>query len=650
MDATIKDVVETAQDRAVTVMDWVERVAEAFTPVDLALLAVAILVLVWVISNLYATVNLGPVEIVALEHDAKDEVKLLALTATLRERLDKVGLPPPPAVPSGAPQADVIQAVEVAPVPQSAFVAKLLELLPAPPRPLQFRVSGTLLGVEPPSPGWTRRCGISFWLQPLGPGTPALKTIHDCPTHDEALRRASGLIYREIAKAAPEVFPLWARWDNDDALTRYSSGCEHRDEARHANARPSEEAMRDLAVAASLSPSNALAPLEIGNLEELLGGVVENRLATARLQASALDRYLTVGEQWPLIVEARFRASVLASVLAGSYAGLSPKGRRHVEDALRLRTPATADFEEMLRRLSRRESRATRQLARRWFTLLRDQRLRNPFEWRGPQRSALTHTVRISRHCVAVRRLADAPELSLTSPIPDMVFYLPMVWAGQIQLFIQSAMVHGWHLVGGKGNVSWQACYNAASFDALRLAGGWTTGKRRIEQRAIRNLQRAVRESDGALPYRWVANDPDLAYFRDWPGATAAAAEQWEAIVAELEVHGPPSPPSKPGAPSDQKLALKQANRWLSTRPAAGMSTSNPRRLPDRAWGDWRRRIVWSSGTATTIIAIALAIHISVGHIPTVLCWIGGTAFFLAFVSLVFAGIDAIGGVWDHAS
>jgi hypothetical protein len=629
---TLGDAVDELQDLAVAAVDWLERVTGAFTAVDLALLALAILIVAWMVAGLYASVNLGAIEILPLEHDDDSAADLLALTASFRQRLDKVGLPPPPAVPAGAPQADVIQAVEAAPLPQGAFVAKLLEILPTPPRPQQFRVSGTLLGVEPATRGVAERsprCSISFWLQPMGAGIAKLGTVEPpCPTHEDALAHAAGAIYREIAKAAPDVFPPWARWENDEALETYASGCARRDEARWANARPSKDGMRDLSRAAALSPSNALAQLELGNLEELLGGFVDDGALTARLQATALRRYLTVGEQWPQIVEARFRASVLAGVLAGSYRTLGAPGpESDVQQALGLKVTKGEEFEKRLRQLSTRESRAARQMVRSWFTLVRDQRLRNPFEWRGQQRRTLNHTVRISRHCVAAHRLAGSAQESW----PD--------WINYAQLLSRSLIVHVWHLVVGKRNISWQARYNAASFDALRLEGGWAFGAGATQRRALRNLRAAVRESAGELPFRWAQNDSDFAYFHTC-GTGGTPSPRWLEIIDMLQHRG-----AGPNRAEDQQEPLRaalQAERWLSNVPALGPA---PLRLPARAWGETAPRLAWC-GVAVLTLLVGLAVWSMVGTVLELVALGAGAAI---AVVLVFALIDGAGVVRDKS-
>jgi hypothetical protein len=71
-------------------------------------------------------------------------------------------------------------------------------------------------------------------------------------------------------------------------------------------------------------------------------------------------------------------------------------------------------------------------------------------------------------------------------------------------------------------DLSWQARYNAACFNALRLAGPYFAerSRPRIERRALRDLDRAIQESLGALTRDLVRDDPDMAYFRHYPKPT----------------------------------------------------------------------------------------------------------------------------------
>jgi hypothetical protein len=517
---------------AVAIVDWLERFTGAFTAVDLALLVAAGLLVWWVVASLWATVNLGPIEVTTFTYDGEEAPPVNELTARFRELLDKVGIPPPSAVPSGSPQADVVQAIEASPLPQGAFIAKLMDVLPTPPRPMAFRVVGTLVGIPTPAPASAlvavgapppppppaaalMPCGVSVWLQPVGPGSSLLKTVDKRATHTAAIDDAANAIYLHLANSAPDVFPVWARWPSREALDAYSTGCDYRRQARATAALPSLDAMLALSRASELAPLNALARLELGNLEELTGGIVADQHLTGLLQASALRRYVEVGDEYPDLLEARFRASVTAVALARSCTALAgePAQLETIQNAYGHDAGPVDTLAERLRETARGELKATVRLVRMPHTLLHEQRLRNPFEWRGAQRRALRRSVLISRHCAWVDKTDGATA----------------GWWTRQQFRWRASLVHGWHRFGR----SWQAYYNAACFDAIRLERRWEARAGKAAPRALRNLNTAALRSAGALPYRWAAKDEDLAYFRGDRASTACRAE-YEKVVERL--------------------------------------------------------------------------------------------------------------------
>jgi hypothetical protein len=260
----------------------------------------------------------------------------------------------------------------------------------------------------------------------------------------------------------------------------------------------------------------------------------------------------------------------------------------------------------------------------------------------------LNHTVRISRHCVAVRKLARPPTTGRWTWL--------RVWWRYPQLAVRSMAVHGWHLVGGQGNISWQARYNAASFDALRLSGGWRIGAGGTKRRAMRNLRMAVQESAGALPFRWAQNDPDLAYFRaardGGPSATAVRT-QWQRTVQKLEQKAEDQAPEERRQPSEYRLALKQARAWLGRQPDTTSPQPATLRLPARAWGEPTHRFVWCVVTIVVLgIALgawALIAHVAdVADVPQVVWWIAAAVAAIDALVFLFAAIDWLGGQRDN--
>jgi hypothetical protein len=496
--SVLGEVLDWLQIAARDVVTWIEDLVGAVSITGWVLLALALTAVTWVVAGMRASTRLGPIEVAPLEHDGDHQAAVLALTAEFRERLAKSGLTPPPAVPQGAPQADLIKAVEASPIPQGAFIAKLMELLPAPPRPAQYKILGTLSGKEKDKTNGAEEedeanvCGVSFWLQPVNGDASLLDTVPKCETHSIALSKAAARVYLYIAKSAPDVFPLWVRWRTPDALDKYVEGC---DVLRDGGAL--DKAIEALEKASKGSPFNALARLQLANLDERCAADASPGDA-ALYQARALRRYLEVARLWPAVVEARYRASVIAAGLATRCDALTGPDLATVQAWLPL-PQGTEDFPDRLRRLASRESSATLQLLRPWYVLLRGQRLRNQFEPKAAERRALKHTMRISKHCVRVRSVNDAGAVRKGS-----------------KFWYRGFSVHVVHVFLGKGNLTWQARYNAACFDALLLEGGRVGDRRRVkvEERALRNLDEALREAAGELSSTWAASDPDLAYFQ----------------------------------------------------------------------------------------------------------------------------------------
>jgi hypothetical protein len=348
-------------------------------------------------------------------------------------------------------------------------------------------------------------------------------------------------------------------------------------------------AERTLARAVAASPFNALAALRLANLRERSAAVATSPWATAYTRSLALRGYLDVGLLWPTLVEARYRCAVTAAALATTYERLAPNQRAAIRRLLPLAGPDD-EFAQRLQRLAARESSATVQLLKPWYTLVREQRLRNQFESKGHERRALRHTVAISRHCVRMRKNATGGG------------------GAWIVARFDDAIVHAVHMSVGKAYITWQGRYNAASFDALQLRrkGMRRRRRKRVERRALRNLDGAIREAAGELTRTWVHHDPDLVYFRErttQPAedeANSAATElqharapmraTWEEIVARAP---DPATQHEPGREVPVPADVPRPTRAGSLR------------LPDRPWGDPQlRRIAWSLGLGIVVLAI----------------------------------------------
>ena len=563
------------ESAASDVVTYLEEWLSSFTIGDWVLLGLAGAAVYWVVATLRALTSLGPIEVDVLEHDGVEPAAVGALTAALRERLAETGLSPPPAVPAGTPQVNLISAVEASNIPQAAWLAKLLQLLPSPPRPAAYKICGVLTGVEPsPRVSFPPPCGLSFWIRPsAASGADLLKTVNNCASHADAIDTAALEIYRHISADAVRAFPLWARWRNSKALRYYLEGCRLlKDEDFDGAEEKFDAANRNEA-------HNALGALQVANLREYgtaqpLSGAADakSECERAKAQADVLGLYLEIAEEWSQLVAARYRASVVAARLATTLSNLPDDEARallvHLGDAAGTGDPKARVKEVVgrLRGLAARESKAVLQLLRPWYALIHEHRLRSQFEPKGHERRKLGHTVSISKHCVRLRKLCGRRD--------------PFA---RVEVRYRSFAVHTLHLSLGRQGIDWQARYNAASFDALLLMylrrpdaakrpwwdrswSRWLEARRgRVCDRAVRTLRTAVREAGDELSRHWVVTDPDFDELKkrvpDWQrrflGEETGATESWS-VSSPAPPRGRSLPvPAQPwGSPGGRALRV----------------------------------------------------------------------------------------------
>lgn len=494
--------VDTGLDLNEVARSLVTKISETLSSasaVDWALIALGFVILYWLWAGLRSKTRIGPIEVNLLDCDSP-KVQLHELTGVLREELARSGFLPPPAVPAGTPQANLVAAVAASPIPQSAFIAKLIELLRFP-QPLQYTLSGTLLGEEVKG---KQDCGISFWLRPSGEGRPLMKTLEGQRTHREVVKQTAHEIYLYVSNEAVDAFPDWTRWRSAGALTAYQEGFDFAQKGEIARA------IVELDIAASHEPGNALVQLQLANLYEQQAADDDAR------QADALRRYLDVAIKWPWLIQARYRASVLAGGLAGSCA-VDPTAAADVHSQLRPAGIRPGEIALWLEDLAKVESAAVLQLLRPWYVPLRDGRLRNQFEPTAKERRELKRAVSISRQCLRARlRRDDAGR------------------AASVVLLWSKFVVQVRYLALGLVRVDWQTHYLAACFDALlleraELLGTESERDQRRRKRALSQLTKAIADADGQLSRAWVEiRDPDLKSLRDPP------REDWSIAIRGL--------------------------------------------------------------------------------------------------------------------
>lgn len=443
---------------------WLEEAVSGLSPGQWVLLLVAAAALGWVIANARALTRLGPIDVQTLEHD-NDKVPVKAITAIFREALARTGLTAPPAVPAGAPHVNLLAAVEASNIPQAAWVAKLIAMVPRP-RPHEYTITGTLQGIEPaaavPPQGGPAvaqvvdaaaddepdtPCGISVWVRPAREGRELLQTYDSAPTHVAAVQRAATEIYLHISNHAVEAFPIWARWRDRAALAAYREGCK-----LLANG-DIDGAIAQFEAAAARERFNRLAHLQLANIYEQQAPLQPIPLRTAIVQALALRRYLAILQDFDWIVEARYRAGIVASALATRAEPLPAGDKQLVANVLGLKGIQTHDqLVPALKALAERENRAALHLLAPMYAVLNEFRVRTQYEPRAHERRQLKHSAAISKHCVRARAALDQPGARVDRA-----------------LRLREVAVHWGHLRLGWGSLSWQAFYNAACFDALLL-------------------------------------------------------------------------------------------------------------------------------------------------------------------------------------
>jgi hypothetical protein len=619
--ATVLSWLEDASRDALT---WIYNKVMAVTAVGWASVVIAVLLLIWAWAIMHVSTRVGSIAVDDLTADDAKGVPLIALTAVFRRRLWLAGLVPPPAVVYGSPQATLIQAVATI-TPQGATIAKLLEMLPTPPSPPEFRVTAVLTGNQPSVRARSARCGVDYTVQPLSRGASYLQSVGGCEKYEQALTDAAANIYQHIAQILPDVFPPWVRWRSEDALNDYISGLTWRTDGLL------DVAAARLERAVTASPFNALAALQLANLDERRAGASADTWTEAYYRTRALARYRATAVLWPTVFEARYRASVVSAALASNYEVWRKEAngaalRAMVREMVPFGSPseqgeqvaARDPYVRNLRDFADRESSAAVQLLHPMYMLVRHYRLRNQFEAKGTERKTLRTGARLSRHCIRLRRLnAESPPARDDEELFRSALVLRLTW----------------------NDLTWQSRYNLACFDALRLAGTLLEGKHRerILRRALRNLDRAIREAAGALSRGWVENDPDMEIFRHWPTADKTTLtpdgelSEWKEIVVRAPQAILGEGGTGAGPPPEAQVADVPANGWK--RSVDHHPNVAPTTVAERPWGSTRlREVFWVIALVLFVAALGAVVFLagsgSLGILATSLLAAGGVVAF----------------------
>jgi hypothetical protein len=520
-------------------LSLISKWASSISVLDGLLLAGAAALIAWGWVRARAFAALGTIQIADLTCDADTKLEPVAARAILEHELGTRGLLPPSGVPGGSPSvANIADAISNAPIDQAKWLGSLLRLIPLPPTSTGFKISGTLYKTEGKPP----TIHFAYELVGTGPRPSVTLAVANGSDPRAVIVTAAVDIYRRIGKAAPDIYPSWARWCTSGALITYRSGIELERNAAGATDEPPTgvtpvdatqaytAAYRQYLAASQQDPDNMLARLRAANcLERMAAGIKDADDRIAR-RVQALAAYISIRIRQPEIFEAGFRASVLMSVLASEPVEhlaendllavtlnrferatarcVDPSDDR--DDSPLRRAFARADkpgatLTERLEQAAHYEAREARRRLRPLWTMRHQSRFRHRFEPRGRERRQLRKALGITQMAQRARRAQRLAEIR-----PERRLYIrQLCW--RIWVFSR-------YFVGRWGVAGWQAHYNAACFYALlpqatRVDPSF--GSLRIRLRALKHLSKAINDADGALQGAYVRDeDPDLQALR----------------------------------------------------------------------------------------------------------------------------------------
>jgi hypothetical protein len=476
-------------------LSWIERWVSAATLIDWILigLGVAALFVAWRLFE--APVRLGSIEVSASDTDATADDFGRKEIATMRRELARWGVVPAGGVPAGSPTANIAAAVEASPVEQGPFVGALIKLIPVPAGAVGFKVTATVQDNDDDDKG-AKPYTLTYHLVRTDTGESLeLDRVKDASVN-QAIAAAAGEMFRSIAASAEGIFPPWSQWRDSVGMMHYRKALELEDERRW------EEATDRFGDAAAAAPDNMLPRLRIANCLERRAGHATGTDAT-RLRIRALNVYRGIALREPHIFEARYRASVLLSLLADALEKAEDVDKqvlialRDLPDLPKLRAEDTPA--DRLREFAQIEAKAARRELRRSATLRRERRLRNRLEPSGRERREVLRALRISRLALNARR-----QWSPGQPVPWQV--------GELQRLLWRARVRSHFLLRG----GWQAHYNAACFYAVLpevcaplSVAPWD--REVLRKRVFHHLREALRDPQHEISCDYVRlGDPDF--------------------------------------------------------------------------------------------------------------------------------------------
>jgi hypothetical protein len=403
----------------------------------------------------------------------------LAMEARMRQRLADANVLPPPSVPGGSDQKQLVEVMQKSPLVDVGGFGKILAFLTRAAFPdVGYHVNGTLI-----SETETGGCGITVSLNnSVTSSTVAVRTFV-AQTYEQAVDSAAFFVAQNLLRHCTTL-PEWQQWWDCVGLEAYQRG---RQAVREEDW---EEAGKAFAEAGIASPNNVHPLLEQAAVCELRD-----------YHHEALVSYFTVLKRLPRLIEARYRLAaayanaeawdprlftererranlhrVVEEDLRRRWGGPAPPGQasRH-DNPLRDGTNGDQPGPEIVDRfheLARRELDSIERDLRLWRFLLWRARsahrcmmrpedailLSSPPVIRGPRRAMLA-TVRTAKLSLELkqRRLQarKGPQTAAASPEP----------LEKAEARITAAMEKVLECRAG-----WQAYYNAACFYSTRMS------------------------------------------------------------------------------------------------------------------------------------------------------------------------------------
>lgn len=445
----------------------------------------------------------------------------VAMEARMRQRLADANVLPPPSVPGGSEQEQLVEVMQKSPLMDLSGFGKVLAFVARAAFPeVGYHVTATLI-----SETETGGCGVTVSLNDsVSSSTVAVRTFV-ARTYEQAVDSAAFFVAQNLLHRCSTV-PEWQQWWDCLGLAAYQRG-------RQALRRQDwEEAAKAFAEAGIASPNNVHPPLELAAVYELRD-----------YHHEALVSYFTVLRRLPRLIEARYRLAVAyANAESWDPRMFSEPERRQslsraIEEDLRCRPGQAPDANPVPDSIS--EGGLTGQMLERFYELGRreleslekDLALRRFLLWRlrsshrrlvgrdplllssprvigGPRRAMLATTrtaklsLRLKRHRLQSQRQPSgvAPPANLSDPTSE----------DQLARRMERVLKQG---------AGWQAYYNAACFYSTLMSnppagnGGltaWENANDELAARGVQHLDRAFLDPGSEFSPRpaWIL-DPD---------------------------------------------------------------------------------------------------------------------------------------------